>query len=81
MAAQRPIYDDGEPQSAKIYNRDGTSRDLIPAGTSSDDLERVAYSNECLARLYQRRLGADAAEPRAAGTGGAATGDAGGGRR
>jgi hypothetical protein len=39
-------------QSAKIVNRDGTTRDFVPAGTSQGDLDRVAYSNQCLAKAY-----------------------------
>lgn len=39
-------------QSARIYNRDGSSRNFIPASTSPDDLKRVAYANQCLAQAY-----------------------------
>lgn len=39
-------------QSAKIYNRDGSSRNFIPADTSPDDLKRVAYANQCLVQAY-----------------------------
>ena len=33
-------------QRAQIVNRDGSTRSLIPSGTSQDDLQRVAYSNQ-----------------------------------
>lgn len=39
-------------QSAKITNRDGSSRDFVPAGTSQQDLEGVAQSNQALALAY-----------------------------
>jgi hypothetical protein len=39
-------------RGAKIVNRDGSTRDFIPAGTSNDTLGRVAYSNQCLAQAY-----------------------------
>jgi hypothetical protein len=39
-------------QGAKIVNRNGSSRDFVPAGTSSDDLTGVAKSNQSLAKSY-----------------------------
>lgn len=39
-------------QGAQIVNRDGSTRPLIPPGTSQEDLQRVAYSNQCLAKAY-----------------------------
>jgi hypothetical protein len=39
-------------QGAKIVNRDGTTRNFIPAGTSSDDLQGVAQSNQGLSQAY-----------------------------
>ena len=38
--------------AAKIVNRDGSTRDFIPGGTSPADLQRVAYSNQSLAQSY-----------------------------
>ena len=39
-------------QAAKIVNRDGSERDFIPSSTSSDDLKRVAASNQALSISY-----------------------------
>lgn len=39
-------------QSAKIVNRDGSTRDFVPDGTSSADLEGVAASNKSLQEAY-----------------------------
>lgn len=39
-------------QGAQIVSKDGTTRPLIPSGTSDDDLKRVAYSNQCAATAY-----------------------------
>jgi hypothetical protein len=39
-------------QGAKIVNRDGSTRDFVPTGTSLDDLKRVAKSNQSLAQSY-----------------------------
>lgn len=39
-------------QSAKIVNRDGSSRPFIPAGTSAGDLDAVAKSNQSLNKAY-----------------------------
>lgn len=39
-------------KGAKIVNRDGSTRDFISANTSSDDLQRVATSNQALALSY-----------------------------
>ncbi|HYI47228.1 MAG TPA: hypothetical protein VEX35_02075 [Allosphingosinicella sp.] len=39
-------------QNAVITNRDGSTRPFIPAGTSQDDLEKVALSNRDLSTAY-----------------------------
>ena len=39
-------------QSAKIVNRDGTTRDFVPAGTSPAHVQLVATSNQSLAQAY-----------------------------
>jgi hypothetical protein len=41
-------------KSAQIVDNKGNKRDFIPAGTSKDDLDRVAYSNQCLAKAYTK---------------------------
>ncbi|KQY92272.1 hypothetical protein ASD21_12660 [Caulobacter sp. Root1455] len=41
-------------RSAQIVDRKGNRRDFVPAGTSKDDLDRVAYSNRCLAKAYDK---------------------------
>ena len=41
-------------KSAQIIDNKGNKRDFIPAGTSKDDLDRVAYSNQCLAKAYAK---------------------------
>ncbi|WP_051695180.1 hypothetical protein [Caulobacter sp. UNC358MFTsu5.1] len=41
-------------RSAQIVDRQGNSRAFIPAGTSKGDLDRVAYSNQCLAKAYAK---------------------------
>jgi hypothetical protein len=40
-------------QTARIVNRDGSSRDFVPAGTSAQDLAAVAASNAALAAAYE----------------------------
>ena len=39
-------------KNAKIVNRDGSTRNFVPPGTSDNDLKAVAYSNQCLAQAY-----------------------------
>jgi hypothetical protein len=39
-------------QSAKIVNRDGSTRNFVPSGTSPQDLEAIAASNKSLAQAY-----------------------------
>jgi hypothetical protein len=39
-------------KNAKIVNRDGSTRNFVPAGTSADNLKQVAHSNTCLAQAY-----------------------------
>jgi hypothetical protein len=39
---------------AQIVDNKGNKRDFIPAGTAGDDLDRVAYSNKCLAMAYAK---------------------------
>lgn len=62
-------------QGAVITNMDGTTRPLIPAGTTNDQLQAVAQSNQNLASAYssvsslpttQRRVGAVTSTPSAA---------------
>jgi hypothetical protein len=50
-------------RSAKIVNRDGSSRDFIPAGTSAEDLDRVAQSNRALAKAYATLADKPAPDP------------------
>ena len=50
-------------KGAKIVNRDGSTRDFVPAGTTDDTLNRVAASNQALAKAY---TGLAAAPPPAA---------------
>lgn len=40
-------------RSAKIVERDGSTRDFVPAGTSDQDLQNVAESNKKLAQAYK----------------------------
>jgi len=39
-------------QTAQIVNRDGSTRDFVPPGTSPQDLLGVAQSNQALAKAY-----------------------------
>lgn len=58
--------------SAQIVDNKGNKRDFIPAGTSKDDLDRVAYSNTCLATAYKKVAATpppDRARPRALASG------------
>lgn len=53
-------------QSAKIVNRDGSTRNFVPSGTSQQDLETAAQSNQSLAEAYGQLSSAPA--PQAAPT-------------
>ncbi|MBR7832539.1 hypothetical protein KDL01_04675 [Actinospica durhamensis] len=41
-------------RAAKIHSRSGKPRDFVPAGTSDQDLRRVAQANQDLATAYDR---------------------------
>ena len=40
-------------RSAKIFNRDGSSRNFVPTGTSNTDLDNIAKSNQSLNDAYK----------------------------
>jgi hypothetical protein len=44
----------GSLQAAKIVNRDGSTRDFVPAGTSEQALDGVAQANQALAAAYDQ---------------------------